>query len=380
MTQNSVQEEFNFPISVSDDDSGKVVMRHDFEEMTYSLSNMGQKILFEVLSKLNSYETSDNQVVKLTAAELDQFGTGFSKTHVYKTFSEACKEVQALQIFFRTSDADYEYIGQMPLFRASLTKFVVRTKKLSEAYFALSPDAAPYLTSITKEMRFTTVLSEQLRLLKYSHSGRLYLWLRKNHWITIERPSSSAVIDTHELMMKLDFSRSTSGWGDFKRRILDPAVEEVNDVSDIRCEYQVIERGKAGKISRLEFTIRNADFFEPLSDQEAEALLGLDIPKREASIGLSTMVRTLIPDISDNELLIMEMTYGADIVSQSLVDLAGAVATNTIKTTPIQFLKGILKNRLKEKVEPMLRARTTKEKLTDRSWAEGLNLGDKHDD
>ena len=87
--------ENQFPLNLSNDQSGNICIRHDFDELAYSLSNLGQKILYEILAKLNSRENGDMQAVKLDAAELGRIGIGFSKNHIYKTFPDVCKEVQS---------------------------------------------------------------------------------------------------------------------------------------------------------------------------------------------------------------------------------------------------------------------------------------------
>lgn len=50
-----------------------------------------------------------------------------------------------------------------------------------------------------------------------------------------------------------------STWYDFKRYILDKAVPEINEKSDIFVEYDVVRKGYGGKISKIIFTISNVD-------------------------------------------------------------------------------------------------------------------------
>lgn len=44
-------------------------------------------------------------------------------------------------------------------------------------------------------------------------------------------------------------------WADFKRRCLDPAVEDINAVSDIYCTYTPGRAGKGGKVVSVDFTV-----------------------------------------------------------------------------------------------------------------------------
>ena len=174
-----------------------------------------------------------------------------------KTFPDACKEVQSLHLTILGTDDKYDYRGTIPLFRASLTKFFKNTNNIAEAYFAISDEASPYLTALTKDMLFNTILADQIRTMKRAHSMRLYQWLRKYHWVTIRREQTDNIeVSVDDIMITLDFARSTKDWREFKRRILDVAVKEVNDKTDIRCGYETGERGKSGKIVSLVFTIK----------------------------------------------------------------------------------------------------------------------------
>ena len=59
-------------------------------------------------------------------------------------------------------------------------------------------------------------------------------------------------------------------------------------------------------------------------------------------------------------------------IMESVMEL---LAAGQVKTTPAKYLMGILKNKRREEAQaPDRPEKTTKEKLTDRSWAEGLQL------
>lgn len=375
--------ENQFPLNLSNDQSGQICIRHDFDELAYTLSNLGQKILYEILAKLNSRDEGDKQAVKLDAAELDRIGIGFSKAHIYKAFPDVCKEVQSLQLTILGTDDKYDYRGTIPLFKASLTKFFKNTNSIAEAYFAISDEASPYLTSLTREMRFNTILAEQIRILKRAHSMRLYQWLRKYHWVTIRREKTDNVeISVDDMMLALDFGRSTKDWREFKRRILDVAVKEVNEKSDIRCEYEIGQRGKSGKIISMLFSIRNSSTFQPSDDldaKEIESDLEGDYGKDEGNDIKSVAIKMLaipFPEITDQQVEVLMTKYQAE----ELIDAIGLVVLtkpDSIKTTKMKYFLGILEKRrekMKSQLDTPARGKTLQEKMTDRSWADGLNF------
>lgn len=51
-------------------------------------------------------------------------------------------------------------------------------------------------------------------------------------------------------------------WDNFKRRVLEPAVEEINEKTDIRIRYELEYIGSAGKVGRIVFFISESDAYK----------------------------------------------------------------------------------------------------------------------
>ena len=242
---------------------------------------------------------------------------------------------------------------------------------------------SPYLTALTREMRFNTILAEQIRILKRAHSMRLYQWLRKFHWVTTRRERTDNVeISVDDLMITLDFARSTKDWREFKRRILDVAVKEVNEKSDIRCEYEIGQRGKSGKIISILFSIRNSSTFQPSDDLDAKEIevdLEGDYGRDEGNEIRSTAIKMLaipFPEVTDQEVKVLMVKYGAE----ELIDAIGLIVLtkpDLIKTTKMKYFLGILekkRERMKIQLDTPAKGKTLNERMSDRSWAEGLEF------
>ncbi|MFK0569726.1 replication initiation protein [Endozoicomonas sp.] len=356
----------------------KVVIRHDFEEARYSLSNMGQKVFYEILAKLDSFKRASDQLVCLRAAELERIGIGYTKSTIYRQFRSACEEVQDMKVLFYGEDEEHIYKGSINIFRGTASKFrkSADQPKLVEAYFAISHDAAPYLTELSKDMRFTQFLADQIRALKKAPSMRLYQWLRKHHWITIRRPETTVEIYLDELRCKLDYKSSYKTWKDFKLRILEPAVAEVNDISDICCAYETAKTGRGGKIISLVFSIWNADTFCPSEDPEARELEGqlIDSDLPELDSGLAAMIRMQVPGIDENSLATLAV-YQKEVIMESLMDFVRMSAEKSFRD-PVKYFTGIVKRKTSEDKQGGSggKEKSLNDKLRDRSWAEGLDL------
>ncbi|SEA11534.1 Protein involved in initiation of plasmid replication [Lachnospiraceae bacterium NK3A20] len=61
-------------------------------------------------------------------------------------------------------------------------------------------------------------------------------------------------------------------WSDFRRKVLDRAVTEINDISDMRVSYDTIKHGQGGKVCDVDFVVEITD---PNAEEIAEE------PKRE---------------------------------------------------------------------------------------------------
>ncbi len=346
------EQQLAFPLlDTSVSSEGKVVMRHDFETAKYSLSNLGQKLFYEILARVDSYSPAEEQVIRLSAAELLNMGIGLKKSNVYKSFFDVCEEVQKLAVSLYGEDEEYVYKGSINVFEGTLQRYKKGEKHNAyEAFFAISPKAAPYLTEITRDMRFNQFLVNQTRKLKKATSMRLYQWLRKYHWINVRRSHTDKEIDLVDLRAKLDFKNSYKVWQDFKKKLLEPAISEVCECTDLICSYQPGKTGRGRKVITLIFHIQDKPVWNHLSDNGEGALEGdlLDPNYPELDEEIKSYVVSTFPDV-DASVIGLLATYPRDIVQQSLADYARAVSTkkqsgSTIKRPLAYFIKTVSEN------------------------------------
>ena len=62
--------------------------------------------------------------------------------------------------------------------------------------------------------------------------------------------------------------RMFDNWFDFKRKVIDKALKEINEKSDLRVEYETLKQGTGGKVRGIDFTIRQVGIQK--SDLEVE--------------------------------------------------------------------------------------------------------------
>ena len=60
----------------------------------------------------------------------------------------------------------------------------------------------------------------------------------------------------YEKAVEASPERSFDKWSEFKRKVLDKAIKEINEVTDMQVEYETVRQGVGGKTTDICFTIR----------------------------------------------------------------------------------------------------------------------------
>lgn len=121
----------------------------------------------------------------------------------------------------------------------------------SEAMVKLSftPAVTPLITEL--EAHFTTYELNQVKFLTSSYSIRLYEIL-----ISWKNKQQTPVISLEELRLKLGvLEHEYPRMNNFKARILDNSIQQINEHTDIEATY--IQHKKGRKITGFSFVIRN---------------------------------------------------------------------------------------------------------------------------
>lgn len=114
-------------------------------------------------------------------------------------------------------------------------------------YIKLHNDLAPFLLNLYKD--YTPLQLGIILSLKGTHTLTIYEWLKK--WVKIQKKT----IPLSELKEKLGVHevKSYDNFADFKKRILEPAIKEINEKSDLYFTYE--PKKEKQKVTSLIFTI-----------------------------------------------------------------------------------------------------------------------------
>ena len=131
-----------------------------------------------------------------------------------------------------------------------------------EGYVAVgfSPTVTPYLCSLHRD--FTSYKLGQIAAFKSAHSIRLYELLIRFDDTGIR------LIPVDQFKDRLDLADQYPQFAKLKQRVIDPAVEEINQKSDLRVEWRPIRKKRV--VHTLEFTYTKEAPPEPLPPKLAE--------------------------------------------------------------------------------------------------------------
>jgi len=114
--------------------------------------------------------------------------------------------------------------------------------------FRLNPGIAPFLFDL--QNNFTAYGLLNILAMKSQYSIRIYEFLHSHAWkgeLTID-------IDIFKQMLMIDEKKTYDQFPPIRRKVLDPAMEEINKYTDLEVRYEPITQGKR-KVIKILFRI-----------------------------------------------------------------------------------------------------------------------------
>ena len=270
---------------------------------------------------------------------------------------------------------------EKPNSRSYLQASVFCTARYEEedecVYFKIAPDLIPYLLRLKDAgCGFTQYYLEQTTSLQSKHSLRLYELLRQ--FLPLKKVKEGVTsgfrrVAVSDLREYLGVQNKYPRFGDFREKVLEPAQKELAEKTDLCFEFTP-ERTRR-TITSLNFTIRVNT--REVDRKNAEAAIDGECGQLSEcrDPDLLNQLVAIVPSLTKEQSTLLVNTYGREMIMESVMGLLAVLSSGQINTTPAKYLMGILKNKRREEAPPPVRPeKTTGEKLTDRSWAEGLQL------
>ncbi|MGV7009976.1 replication initiation protein RepM, partial [Acinetobacter baumannii] len=153
----------------------------------------------------------------------------------YKVLKDACKNLFERRFSYQklTAKGNLENVMSRWVQRVSY----VENEALVRIRF--SDDVVPLITNLEKH--FTSYELEQVSSLTSAYAIRLYELL-----IAWRSTGKVSMLETKELRSRLGvLDTEHQRMESFKRRVLEPAIQQINDHTDIKAEYEQHKRGRS---------------------------------------------------------------------------------------------------------------------------------------
>ena len=209
---------------------------------SYSLELTEQRIILLAILKARENKTPHNQELIVTA---QSYITAFNvhRNTAYKTLKTACDNLFTRQFTYQR----YNSNGNIEQVRSRWVQSVIYAENESYIKIKFTDEILPLVTMLEKH--FTSYELQQVASLKSVHSIRLYELLIQY------RTVGKIEISLDDLRLKLGINESEYPRMDnFKNRVLDVGIQQINEHSDITVKYDQVKTGR--QITGFIFTFK----------------------------------------------------------------------------------------------------------------------------
>lgn len=161
--------------------------------------------------------------------------------------------------------------------------------------FSFDSKLKPYLLQLKNQ--FTSYRLSNILNLKSTYSIRLYELVKK--WQHLGRWECS--VDELRGFLGAKSVKSYSVYGNFKNRVLSPALVELNEKTDVQISFNEIKKGRS--VERIEFTIQHAP------EKEIKLIEPKNKPGQPKKQFENEDVRTRLNTLADKELYQFTQNY-----------------------------------------------------------------------
>lgn len=217
-----------------------VVKDNSLIDASFNLSLVEQRLMLLAIVEARELDklTPDTPIEVKATAYRDQYKT--DKSEAYKQLADATK-----QLFNRQFSYLDKFKGEDCI---TVARWVNRASYLNDKGTVVLYMSSEVISMISRlEANFTQYLLEQVSEFKSKYSIRLYELLIKYRDI-----ETSKKFEIAELRSKLGLEDTEySTMSNFKSRVLDVAIKEINDKADIQIKYEQFKEGR--KVSHILF-------------------------------------------------------------------------------------------------------------------------------
>jgi len=243
-------------------DRYKIVVKSNelIQKSRFDLTLQQQKIVLYLISQINAWD-ADFKLYKFNIADFCKM-CGIENKWYYTELKKAIQDISNKSLWIRRAD------GIQTLVRWIEKPYINEREGTIE--IKLDNDMKPYLLLLKKN--FTQYELFWILMFNSKYSIRLYEVIKSFHYNELE--SYTKQVNLNDLKRMLGAEHYIK-YKDFRVRVLDNAISEINRYSDKIVEYKPIKNGRA--IEQIEFTIQTKETMERIKlYSEIEKELGFN--------------------------------------------------------------------------------------------------------
>jgi len=214
-----------------------IVTKHNnLIEASYKLTLNEQRLVLFCIAQLDPRKPlpKDNLFTVMAREFAEMFGV--EEKHVYESLETSSNDLYERDI--KTYDKKYDR-------RFRWVHEVRYHKKEGKVTLGFSPSVAPYLTMLHEQ--FTSCRLNDIASLKSVYSIRLL------EFLTQFKASGKFVISLDKFKERLELNEGYKRFHDLKKRVIEPAVKELQDKSNFSIQWEPIKGARGKGIKQLEF-------------------------------------------------------------------------------------------------------------------------------
>lgn len=168
----------------------------------------------------------------------------------------------------------------------------------NEVEFSWNENMKQYLIELKNN--YTQYLANDYLKLKSIHSQNLYEQLKSlENYEKQYKKLPILTVDELRIVMQTNDKKAYSRWGAFKQLVLDKAISEITEVTDLKVSYKTIKRGRT--VIAVEFDIKRKGFKATKNQKEGLPEWYAEVTQTEADEKLMAEALELQKKLKENK-------------------------------------------------------------------------------
>lgn len=223
------------------------------QKSRFDLSAVQQKVVLYLISQIKPYD----EEFKLYEFSIQDFcdvcGIDKESGGNYSVLKKAIKEIADKSIWITLPD------GKETLVRWIEKPYI--DKNSGTIKIKIDEDMRPYLLQIGENFtKYELIWTVQF---KSKYSIRLYEFIKSIHYY--ELATYEKIYSLEELRKLMGAEETNKDWKNFRVRVLEPAINEINTYSNKFIEYEAITKGKA--VVKILLRVTSKDICDALNNK-----------------------------------------------------------------------------------------------------------------